>query len=366
MPHPHDTWPKRPPVPIVTVRGTPYEMGLQHGQQYAEVIRTSVRNWVDGYVKGQEDKARRVTEHQFPSNQRIYPALFDELRGIADGSGAPYESIVQMNFRVWNHIGLVEQTACTTIGFISEEDGVVVGANLDDPRECYGLIRRDPVDGLTHVTNTWIGSIWSVDGANEAGLVLAQASLGHPDWQRYKDVVTPRENYFGTVARRMLETCADIPQAVALLREFPTYNNWVLGDAKGDLVCIQCWGSAMGLQRAADHDNMVFTSNHHFMPEVVAALAAQGMQPSISDYSRVRFEVLERARKNQPRNRATMESLLRSHEGSDQDGLTCICNTGTALSMYGMPQTRPGVLYVADQPPCRNDYMEYPVTCGSG
>jgi predicted choloylglycine hydrolase len=363
MPHPHDNMPKRPPPPMADVRGTPYEMGFQQGEQCREAIRRLVPAWVDGYVKDRVDDARKVTEHQFPSNLKIYPNLLEELRGVADGSGVDYEKVVQMNFRVWNHIGSADPApSCTVIGMLTENEGVAVGANLDDPRECYGLIRRAPKNALTHVTNTWIGAIWGTNGINEAGLAIGQASLAHPAMLTHPELrAACREYYFGTIIRIILQSCRDAPEALAVLRRYPTFSSCILGDAKGNLVLAQCWGATRGIRQANDHGNMVFTTNHHFLPEVVDALARHGLKPHLSDYSRVRFEVLERAHKTAPRAVEVLKRLLRSHEGSDEDGLTCMCNINTAMSTYALPQARPNVLFVADQPPCRNDYVEYAV-----
>ena len=121
MTHPHDTWPIRPGAAITNVTGTPYEMGFQQGQQCAEALRRLIPQWVDGYVKDRLEDAKKVTEHQFASNLNIYPHLLEELRGVADGSGLNYEKIVQMNFRVWNHIGFADAPAsgCTAIGMIT-------------------------------------------------------------------------------------------------------------------------------------------------------------------------------------------------------------------------------------------------------
>ena len=79
----------------------------------------------------------------------------------------------------------------------------------------------------------------------------------------------------------------------------------------------------------------------------------------MSDYSRVRFEVLERAHRDGPRTVAALENLLRSHEGTDAEGLTCVCNVCTGMSVYALPQSRPGVLFAAEQPPCRHEFAEY-------
>lgn len=55
---------------------------------------------------------------------------------------------------------------------------MIVGGTLDDPRQCYVLLRRIPRDGLPHVMVTWAGAGWGHSGVNAAGLGISQSSIG--------------------------------------------------------------------------------------------------------------------------------------------------------------------------------------------
>ena len=102
----------------------------------------------------------------------------------------------------------------------------------------------------------------------------------------------------------------------------------------------------------------LFATNHIYMPDLVAKLIARGCAPVLTEYSITRFAALEQAAATMPRTVETMQQLLRSHEGYPHS----ICNDGTVTATYVLPQSRPGVLFVADSPPCRNEFHAYPVT----
>jgi hypothetical protein len=120
-----------------------------------------------------------------------------------------------------------------------------------------------------------------------------------------------------------------VPQAMALLRQLRPQESFVLGDAKGNLVSCQSLGECcQEFQTAQDRDGFLFNTNHIHMPDLVAKVRAGGRIPKITEYSQTRFAALEHARASQPRN---------------------------------LPTSKPGVLWVADCPPCRNAFAEYPV-----
>jgi hypothetical protein len=71
-----------------TVRGTHYEMGLEQGRLFRHVIQANVHTWVMKH-------ANRMTEGEMDalvagprrSDEALAPWVFEELRGIAEGSG---------------------------------------------------------------------------------------------------------------------------------------------------------------------------------------------------------------------------------------------------------------------------------------
>lgn len=345
-------------MPIETARGSPYEMGRQHGRLYRHVIHANVAEWSKRHsFQGSDEAIDAAIKPQRVLQEELCPWVFDELRGIADGSEVDYQWILRMHLRVWNaapRTDYAAQYGCTAIGMITEDAGVAVGGTLDDPRSSYVLIRRIPKNGLAHVMTTWAGTAWGHNGTNEAGLGLAQASLGGIEGPAPS--VSRKGLLQGMYGRIALETCATVAETLALADRFHAGGSDVLGDAGGNLVARQRMGGIQGTMRASDSANMVFCANHIYMTELTSALAECGAKPIVTEYSRGRFETLEQARERMPRTVGTMRTLLRSHSRYPHS----ICNAGTVNANFSLPCKEPGVLYFADKPVCQNEFTPYP------
>jgi len=353
------------PMPIETVRGSHYEMGLQHGRAWRHVIHASVHAWALRHdFQGTDEAADKALEPVREGDRTFAPWVFDELRGIAEGSGVPPAWIERMHMRVWNRVprtGLpAREGGCTGIGMLAEGGAVLVGGTLDDPRQCYVLIRRVPARGIPHVMVQWAGAGWGHNGVNAAGLCIAESSLGGTTPELRCD--DPRPRVRGSMTGRiLLETCEDAPQAIEALRRLRPTESIVLGDAKGSFASCQCFGwLGQACETASRERDFLFNTNHIHAPELVESLAARGCMPKLTEYSITRFAVLERARAAMPRTAETMQALLRSHDGYPHS----VCNDGTVTATYAQPQARPAALFVADCPPCRSEFVRYAVEAG--
>jgi hypothetical protein len=281
--------------------------------------------------------------------------MLSELNGVVHGSGVDFVWIERMQLRVWNRVPKqpLPEEGCTAIGMLTEDAGVVVGGTLDDPRQSYVLVRRIPDEGIPHVQVAWAGTTWGQNGTNAAGLCFASASLGAVE----PPIEPPGGPYGlnGTVGRLILQECHSVAEAVALLERTGPTGSYVLGDASGALVGFQGLGPYQAF--VEPEDGMVFCTNHVYLPELRAALAERGAQPVISDYSRTRFETLQRARADGARTLAAMEGLLRSHTGYPHS----ICNDGTVMASIAAPESQPEVFRIADRTPCRNKFAAYAI-----
>jgi hypothetical protein len=112
-----------PNVEIAVLSGTPYERGFQHGQQFAGKIQSLYATLLENSLmpflnREQKDVAAFLVEYQkelysngqfsyqmlLQSGQQLaeelaveYPDYLEEMHGIADGSGMPFEKILILN-----------------------------------------------------------------------------------------------------------------------------------------------------------------------------------------------------------------------------------------------------------------------------
>jgi len=84
----------------ITIEGTPYERGLMHGKQLKDVIHEHMSRWRSNC---EEETGLPVGEYLdnfyqetdfIPAIEQYAPALLEEVRGIADGSGWPYREVL--------------------------------------------------------------------------------------------------------------------------------------------------------------------------------------------------------------------------------------------------------------------------------
>lgn len=83
---------------VVYVHGTPYEQGRQLGAAAADLIAENVRA-ASALVPADVDLAAyaTMTRRNEAWAAREYPELFEELHGLAEGSGLAYEDLLHLN-----------------------------------------------------------------------------------------------------------------------------------------------------------------------------------------------------------------------------------------------------------------------------
>ncbi len=88
----------------IEVGGTPYEMGVQHGELLRDQIRESVADYKTNVVKlfGQADADRIfdwvLNVADFRSSIETHlPHVLEEMGGIADGAGLPFDDVLLSN-----------------------------------------------------------------------------------------------------------------------------------------------------------------------------------------------------------------------------------------------------------------------------
>jgi isopenicillin-N N-acyltransferase-like protein len=312
----------------IVLSGSPYEIGYQHGQ--------ALRVLVDAMVRYESRRHAHIAPA--PLNQdavlervrRVAPALLEELRGIADGSGVPFDLLLEVNLRVLHY--------CTVIAFTQSGAGPLLGKNLDFAAYAYQvLLTVQPDEGyaMTHVGCA--GSVASYGGLNAAGLAMGHAVVPLED---QKDGGLP----VAFLRRLALQHCATTPEAVAFVSEhdaWRTGDNLAFLDQHGEAAVVELCPGAQRVRRP--EEGAMWCTNCFVHPDL-----ATGTQEA-----RERYRYVEQAlRAERPSlTRALLHRLLSSH-----DGQAPLCRDSTQLSFVACPAS--GRLQVADGYPCQVDYAE--------
>ena len=156
----------------ISLKGTAYQRGLGHGETLRAKIQELVRVWQAELSAGFELDAGQVI-HRFLQRtdfvsaiQKWTPDLLDEVRGIADGCGLSFDTILafQLLDELWANGDLIVGEHCTAIGFpATAEEPAYLAETLDV--ETF----RDGFQVVLHITDADSGMEAFV--ASSAGLI---------------------------------------------------------------------------------------------------------------------------------------------------------------------------------------------------
>lgn len=157
---------------ILTLDGTPYEMGLAHGRALRREIREIVEPWKKDLETGYKTDAASfikslLAQTSFQSSiNKWTPGLLDEVRGIADGAGLDLETTYayQLIDEAWVVSPELGSAKCTSIGARKTgENPAFVSQTLDIPGFYHGyqtvLHIRDRAAGLESLVLTIPGVV---------------------------------------------------------------------------------------------------------------------------------------------------------------------------------------------------------------
>jgi isopenicillin-N N-acyltransferase-like protein len=224
-------------VPVLHLSGTPREMGYQHGAVLKSQILFLYHEYYEAMVRrlvGEKELKEwaKATEPFIPEEYR------EEMRGLAEGCGLPYEEVLVVNTMV----DRFQTVACSTVvagGDATKDGEVYFGRNLDFPGR--NILQRMTVvivwspEGQTPLAAvTWPGMIGVLSGMNAEG-VAGATMLVHRGRDRRPGIP------YLMMYRRALASARKIDDVYASLSEAKrtTSNNFMVVDATGAAEAIE-------------------------------------------------------------------------------------------------------------------------------
>jgi hypothetical protein len=258
---------------VLHVEGTPYEMGFQHGALMKDEIRALVRFLFDvkakefseqlqvdlggGLLKLKPDAKAIIGTITEIQKKHVPPAYFEEMRGVADGSGVAYDEIVKANF-------IPELFHCSGFALSGKatKDGTLYHGRILDYgcdwrlQEHAVLVVAKPAGKIPFANVTYAGFVGSVTGMNAKSVAIGEmGGRGLGKWNG-----TPMAMLF----RLALEEADDLDEAVAIFRDRPRTCQYyyVISDGKT--------GRAVGMEASADAVQVVQMGEAHpLLPHAV-------------------------------------------------------------------------------------------------
>ena len=277
------------------------------------------------------------------------PEFLDEMRGLAEASGLPYETMMTMILTIPFEPQDVPVPSCTVLAVSPErtKDGrPIVGRNYDYFYDISAQVattyRTCPEGRYASLgdCDIWVGRD---DGLNEAGLFVGMARAFHPG---LKPGLA-----FWLIVRLLLDRCATVEEALGLITSLPHAQSYtyLLADRSGKAAVVE--STIEGIEVRYPQDGLLIMTNHAVCP---AWVGKEAFVPPDSHprYNRLR-ELLGGDRLIDVE---TVKQALRDHEG-----LVCSHGAhfpdrqfGTVWSVVGRPGERQ--LEIAAGYPCQAEY----------
>jgi hypothetical protein len=232
---------------VLHVKGEPYEMGYQQGALLRDDIRESVRFLFD--VKAKELKVelagvklldpKRAIKGIASQQRKFVPErFFDEMRGIADGSGLDVQDIVIANFipELFHCSGFAISGTATKDGSLYH--GRILDYGCDWRLQEHAVLTiAEPRGKIPFVNVTYAGFVGSVTGMNALRVSIGEMGgrgMGH--WEGVP---------MAFLVRMVLEEADTLDRGIAVFRDNPRTCEYYFVIADGKT------GKAVGMEARA-------------------------------------------------------------------------------------------------------------------
>ena len=208
-------------VPLLSVSGDHYEMGLQYGVLLRPEIMKALETY--GKILRWEAKKAHVPYPIFTAvlkfkakrmSRRLPKRFLEEIKGVSEGSGVPEDAIIMVS--LFYDVGMA--MGCTGVLMRGKGGTIIHGRNndwyeSDDLGKLFVVVRHraNGYNSVTHIDfPLWLGV---ETGYNDAGLAFSEETYG---------IKKPNSKGFPIVylARIALETCSTLDEVYHTLDKY--------------------------------------------------------------------------------------------------------------------------------------------------
>ncbi|MBX7220055.1 MAG: hypothetical protein K1Y36_08920 [Blastocatellia bacterium] len=354
---------------VVVLEGAPYNRGLIHGRTLKKEIAEVHQLWQADIEKNYQMKAEdftarflRMTDFK-PAIQRWAPELLEEIKGIADGSGVDFDTVLMMQLgdEQWAQGAEVSAQHCTSLGIDRQgRTPSLVAQNMDIEPFYQGyqtlLHIKDSQTQIESFVLTTPGLI-GLNGMNNRGIAITCNSLLQ---------LEPSRNGLPVafLVREVLRQ-PTFEAAVGLVTEVPhaSGQNYLIGGPR-HVVSIECSARQTRPFLPFPGAKMTYHTNHplandNFNPKYLAQLKKLNRTVEQGAYYCFRFESLEKRlrQSTQAVGIEVIKATLRS-----QDSTTSPISNPSTFGSSIMVLSDPPVLHLAPGQPHLTEYRTFTFT----
>lgn len=309
-------------IPVITVSGTPYELGYQHGRQTKEMIRKNFYFYLDlwkYFAKVERNQVLADVSKFFPYIQSMDSELIEELNGLAEASEMRFEEILALNCRFELSFAYMSpaqsKTAlggCTAFALTPEATQnrhTFIGQNWDFKpgleNSCIILrIKQEKKPDI--MMHTEAGIIGHKGGVNSAGIGICgnfirsekdTFQLGLPLW----------------IKIRGLLNCESLMDCMKILMNFegPNSVNMVIAHRDGEAINVECMpDDSLFLY---PEQGILVHANHFLSPSLRLKDIGKALLPDTVIRSHRAFQLFRNIRKDL--NSDSIKNVMKDHFG---------------------------------------------------
>ncbi len=247
-------------------QGSPRARGAAHGRCAPEKIARLIEHYRQGF-RGPggawreglaPDARRRAVDRLAGQVARVYPQGVEEIEGIAEGAGLPFEDVFELNavFEMGR-----PPVACSVYGFADGAGRVWLGKSDDLGEEELGanaVHRVAPAGGIRSAQMHFVGTIWTTSAVNEAGFCLGMTGLSG---RMVNEGGIPTLFLLHALAERC-RTVKEAEELCAAHRVRSGGMGVLVGDATGDVAVIEKHAEGQAVRRPSGPGGAVWETNH--------------------------------------------------------------------------------------------------------
>lgn len=220
-------------LPMVIVKGTPYQMGYHLGRQIKDEMQAFVPPALAGIQKELGVDQEQLREVWSRMSAFADPRVCQELIGLADGSGLPLAQLQALHA-----VAILMPYSCSSIavwGKATVDGHLYQSRNLDWSMKVGAhnfpvLVLYVPDQGTPHIVPTFAGVIGAHTGLNARGIALAEMGDASAKEMPYQ-VHAP---HFTCYFRTMLYDADSLSKALEIFKAQPMTKRYhfVFGDGQ--------------------------------------------------------------------------------------------------------------------------------------
>lgn len=319
----------------------------QTGEQWGSLLRESGVKILDHIPFPITGERMEYAEACLPVYRQYYPALLEELQGLAAGQDCDVQLLQAALFSMY---AIPPACHCSCFA-VAEGDEILFGRNSDfllvlEEHNTNVIVHR--IDGACSFTGNTTSFLQMEDGVNQKGLAVGLTSVSPTK-------IKPGFNA-GLLVRYLLETCGTVPEALEKLKTLPigSAQTLTLADTKGDLAVVECNAERVEIAGPADPESpFVCATNAFHLP----SMRSYNCTTEDDWFAERRYWTMTEAlkRKNLRKDLSFAQGLL-----SDRYGFLCQYDrsTGKDTVWSVVYDLKRHAIYRSESNPCRSGYQE--------